>query len=76
MTSGDISETPVEDNRSTDLDGKEDIVYQARPVATNEFDEKSATASGDESIDSESAGELSCSDDHLHTSLTYAPELA
>lgn len=58
MTSEDITESPVEDNRSTDLDRKEDIVYQARTVATNELDEKSAAASREESIDSESAGEL------------------
>lgn len=59
MTSEDINQSPVEDNRSTDLDQKEDIVYQARAVATNDYDEKSGAVSGDESIDSESAGEIS-----------------
>lgn len=59
MASEDINHSPVEDNHSTDLDRKEDIVYQARSVPTNELDEKSGAASRDESssIDSESAGE-------------------
>lgn len=56
MTSEGINESPVEDSRFTDLDRKEDIVYQARSVPTNEFDEKPAATRSNESIDSESAG--------------------
>lgn len=56
MTSEEISDSPVEDNNSTDLDKKEDIIYQARTVPTNELNEKSGVASREESIDSESAG--------------------
>ncbi|KUI57842.1 Oligopeptide transporter 5 [Cytospora mali] len=57
MSDNSINASPVEDNHSTDLDNKEDIIYNARPVATNSIDEKTKPTSGDaDSVDSETAG--------------------
>lgn len=57
MDNNGINESPVDDNRSTDLDNKEDIIYSAKYVATNSDDEKKPPVGGDsDSVDSETAG--------------------
>lgn len=54
---GSINNSPVEETHSTDLDKKEDIIYSAKPVATNSFNEKTNPVGGDaDSVDSETAG--------------------
>lgn len=57
MDNNGINESIEEENRSTDLDNKEDIIYNAKSVATDSHDEKKHAVSGDAiSVDSETAG--------------------